>query len=124
MTDRTPTVADPWEVRRWHRAMDETEWIVIPVSEPKEGWPSYIAVLPYSRRADADAIVAAHNAGPVVAVTELLIDWNISREQTCGYTGCSYYRPSKKGRKEGRIDLPHKATCPVGAAVGAAGKVA
>lgn len=53
--------AEPWEVRHWNPAHDETEWIVIPVSAEKLGWPSYIARFPYTRREQAERMVAAHN---------------------------------------------------------------
>ena len=69
--DATP---GPYEVRRFHRAEDETEWIVILASEPTIGWPNYLAIFPYSRRDEADAIVAAVAAfGPALALAEAVI---------------------------------------------------
>ena len=65
----------------------------------------------------ARAVEVSLRNNPVVLVADLLIDWKSSKEQTCGYVGCNYYRPSKTGRKRGKADFPHAPKCPVGKAV-------
>jgi hypothetical protein len=98
------------EVRRWNPASDETEWIVIEGTNPRDGWPSYIARLPYAHH-DRAVLFAA--APELLAALEGLVE-AVNDEGECKVCGAE--------AKSFFVNVKHLPECALGQARAAIAK--